>query len=142
MVNHLAIIKQYSGERQFVLNLILQPYIKGQFGGVLFTKSSIPGLMQVEIAPGGVEGVTEGNAELTSLYVDEKGQSTHAIGDKNSLSQLEYQTLYHLGHQIETLCGKPQDIEWIFSDKQFYIIQSRDISESPIISNQKILIPY
>jgi phosphoenolpyruvate synthase/pyruvate phosphate dikinase len=130
VVDRAKVIQQYSGETQLALNLILQPYIKGQFGGVLFTESATPGLMQVEIAPGGVEGVTEGNAELTSLYIDERGQSLDAIGEKNSLSDQEYQMLYHLGRDIQALFGKPQDIEWILADQQFYIIQSRDISSA------------
>lgn len=121
------LVKQYSGETQLTLNLILQPYIKGQFGGVLFTKTPKPGLMHVEIAPGGVEGVTAGNAELTSLYIDETGQPFDAIGEKNNLSKQQYQILYRLGCEIETLFGKPQDIEWIIADHEFYIIQSRDM---------------
>ena len=127
VVDRAKTIQQYSGETQLALNLILQPYIKGQFGGVLFTESATPGLMHVEIAPGGVEGVTEGNAELTSLFIDERGQTFQAIGEKNSLSEHEYQRLYHLGREIEALFGKPQDIEWILAEQQFYVIQSRDI---------------
>ena len=129
LTDRAKIIKQYSGETQLSLNLILQPYIEGQFGGVLFTESSTPGLMHVEIAPGGVEGVTEGNAVLTSLYIDERGQPIDVIGEKNCISNEEYRALYHIGRELEVLCGKPQDIEWIIADQQFYIIQSRDISD-------------
>ena len=91
--------------------------------------------MQVEIASGGVEGITEGNAILTSLYIDERGQPIHCVGEKNSLSNQEYQSLYSLGRKLEGFFGKPQDIEWIMADQQIYVIQSRDISEN---QNKKI----
>jgi phosphoenolpyruvate synthase/pyruvate phosphate dikinase len=129
LINRAETIKQYSGETRVTLNLIVQSYIKGQFGGVLFTERSTPGLMQVEIAAGGAEGVTLGNNALTSLSIDEKGQPVHAIGEKNILSNDEYQELYRLGRELEVLYGAPQDIEWVIADKKIYIIQSRDISK-------------
>lgn len=134
------IIKEYSEATQLTLNLILQPYIhiKGQLGGVLFTESSISGLMHVEIALGGVEGVTQGDAVLTSLYINERGQSFHATGEKNILSHQQYQALYHLGRELELLCGKPQDIEWIIAAQQLYIIQSRDISNKVTLQGKNM----
>ncbi|MFT4060246.1 MAG: PEP/pyruvate-binding domain-containing protein [Legionella sp.] len=128
LLDRAAIIKEYSGETEIKLNLIVQPYIKGQFGGVLFTKSATQGQMQVEIAPGGAEGVTQGSTELVSLYIDEKGQPFHAIGNSNILNNKEYQALYKHGHELEVVFGKPQDIEWLLVDQQFYIVQSRDMT--------------
>lgn len=36
--------------------------------------------------------------------------------------------LAHIGRQIETYFGSPQDIEWCLADDTFYIVQSRPIT--------------
>lgn len=127
MMGRRTLIKEYSGETQLTLNLIVQPYIKGQAGGVLFTESNIPGLMRIEIAAGGIEGVTEGTGSLISLNIDELGQTFQTIGEKDILNTKQYRDLYQLGHKLEVLFGKAQDIEWIIADQQLYVVQSRDI---------------
>ncbi len=135
-----TVIGQYSHETEICLNLMLQPYIKAQCGGVLFTQSSIPGMMQVEISQDGAMGVTEGSAHITSLHINEEGQAFPVMGDKNILSTQQYQMLFHLGRDIQALFGKPQDIEWVIKDQQFYILQSRDISSTqcdPIFEQNK-----
>lgn len=127
--NSVALVSQYSGfNKPLELNLIIQQYIVGQYGGVLFTQSNIEGLMQVEISQSGIEDVVQGKNPLTTLSIDEQGQSLNAIGDKHVLSAKQYQSLYQLGQKIAALFGCPQDIEWIMVDSQFYIIQSRDIT--------------
>ena len=42
----------------------------------------------------------------------------------------QYQALYQLGRELETLFGAPQDVEWVIAEEQIYIIQSRDITSS------------
>ena len=130
MLDRADVIKKYTGETQISLNLMLQTYIKGQFGGVLFTESSTPEFMQVEIAQGGAEGVTEGSTALTSVYIDKNGQTSHAFGEESMLCHEQYQALYQLGRELETLFGAPQDVEWVIAEEQIYIIQSRDITSS------------
>ncbi len=87
--------------------------------------------MSVEIAHGGAEGVTQGDAIAASLQIDAQGQTFNLIGEENLLHHQAFQVLYHLGQQLEALFDYPQDIEWIFKDQQFYIIQSRDIRIIP-----------
>ncbi len=128
VLNRRDVIAQYSGQTEIVLNLILQPYIQGQYGGVLFTQSDYPGMMHLEISERGVEGVTEGHAIVSSIHIDERGQVFHAHGEASKLSMQEYQMLFRLGRELNDFFGQPQDIEWILKDHQIYIIQSRDIS--------------
>ena len=123
------VLKNYNEKRPLTMSLIIQPYIEGDFGGVLFTTSNKPDHMYVEMAQGGAEGVTSGHAILSSLYINETGAPTYTFGEKDKLSISEYQILYHLGQKIEALFGKPQDIEWIISERNVYVIQSRDIIE-------------
>ncbi|KTD06083.1 pyruvate phosphate dikinase [Legionella gratiana] len=137
MIQRQTLLKEYSGENELTLHLILQPYIKGQAGGVLFTKSETPDLMCVEVASNGIEGVTEGNGALASLRINAQGQTFYEQGEKNILNKKQYQDLYHLGRQLETQFGKAQDIEWIIADQQLYVIQCRDISDKGrLIENQ------
>ncbi|KTC87240.1 pyruvate phosphate dikinase [Legionella cincinnatiensis] len=139
MVKRRTIVKEYSGENELNLHLIIQPYIKGQAGGVLFTESETPDLMCVEVASNGIEGVTEGNGALASLHINAQGQTFYEQGEKNILNKKQYQDLYHLGRQLETLFGKAQDIEWIIADQQLYVIQCRDISEKARLIEHPII---
>lgn len=129
MIQRHELIKEYSGENKISLHLIIQPYIKGQAGGVLFTESEIPELMCIEVASNGVEGVTEGNGAVASLHINAQGQTFYEQGEKSILTPMQYRDLYQLGRQLETLFGKAQDIEWIIADQQLYVIQCRDISD-------------
>lgn len=123
-----SIIQKYNRDDSLKLNLLIQQYIKGKAGGVLFTQSTQPGLMHLELTAQGIEGVTEGNSSLNSLHIDATGQVIQAIGDQHILSTQEYQALYQLGQQLETLFEAPQDIEWVIMDQKIYIIQSRNIA--------------
>ncbi|KTD59107.1 pyruvate phosphate dikinase [Legionella sainthelensi] len=129
MIKRGGLIKKYSGENELNLHLIIQPYIQGQAGGVLFTESETPDLMCIEVANNGVEGVTAGNGALASLHINAQGQTFYEQGEKNILDKKQYQDLYQLGRQLETLFGKAQDIEWIIADQQLYVIQCRNISD-------------
>ncbi|ARB93544.1 rhodanese-like domain-containing protein [Legionella longbeachae] len=129
MIQRHELIKEYSGENKINLNLIIQPYIKGQAGGVLFTESEIAELMCIEVASNGIEGVTEGNSAVASLHINAEGQTFYEQGEKSILTPKQYRDLYQLGRQLETLFGKAQDIEWIIVDQQLYVIQCRDISD-------------
>lgn len=129
MIKRRALVMEYSGENELNLHLIIQPYIQGQAGGVLFTESETPGLMCIEVASNGIEGVTEGHGALASLHINAQGQTFYEQGKKNILNKKQYQDLYQLGRQLETLFGKAQDIEWIIADQQLYVIQCRNISD-------------
>ncbi len=129
MIQRHELIKEYSGENKINLNLIIQPYIKGQVGGVLFTQSELSELMCIEVASNGIEGVTEGNGAVASLHINALGQTLYEQGEKDILTPKQYRDLYQLGRQLETLFGKAQDIEWIIVDQQLYVIQCRDISD-------------
>ncbi len=115
------------------LNIILQPYVSSQWGGVLFTQCRQAGLMHLEIAPHGSENVTQGNA-CTSLLLDETGHA-NALGggNPNLLPQTTYQTLYRLGMAIQTLFAAPQDIEWLIQDETIWVLQSRDLGVTQFI---------
>lgn len=119
------------------LNLVLQHYIHGEYGGVLFTSSDRAGHMQVEISSWGAEGVTQGNHVLASLLIDENGEPSSIVGNMNLLTHAELNTLFKVGRAIETIFGCAQDIEWILSKHQIYIIQSRDLTHLASINTMQ-----
>lgn len=123
-----ALIKDYGGASDFLINIILQPYIQGEFGGILFTQTPKRQYMQIEISRGGVEGITEGETPVSSLYINEKGDFECIQGEDSPLSATQCRALYQLGAELQSRFNKPQDIEWIMdANKHIYIIQSRDI---------------
>jgi pyruvate,water dikinase len=47
---------------------------------------------------------------------------------QSSLNDEQVKNLAHLGLEIESFYGAPQDIEWAFADGNFYILQARPIT--------------
>ncbi|ARG97046.1 PEP/pyruvate-binding domain-containing protein [Legionella micdadei] len=125
----LPLLPHYSTKQdKLSYHILLQPYLLGEYGGVLFTKSVNPEFMYVEIAISGAEGVAQGDELHASFYLDQQGQTHQYQGYKTTLTHNQLLTLYHLGRNIEALFGCPQDIEWLISGGQFYVLQSRDIT--------------
>jgi phosphoenolpyruvate synthase/pyruvate phosphate dikinase len=67
-----------------------------------------------------IYGRKEGGTETKQLDPDQ--QMSQTLTDQQILQ------LAHIGRQIETYFGNPQDIEWCLADDIFYIVQSRPIT--------------
>lgn len=67
-----------------------------------------------------IYGLKEGGVVTQPINPDQ--QNTQTLTDQQVLQ------LAHIGRQIETYFGSPQDIEWCLVDDSFYIVQSRPIT--------------
>ena len=50
--------------------------------------------------------------------------------------------LYRMAVELETYFGTPQDIEWVWTDDTFHIVQSRDITANALDSPQPVLAEF
>jgi phosphohistidine swiveling domain-containing protein len=138
------------------LAVVIQVMIPAEMSGIMFTANPITGARDeiiVDAAWGLGEAVVGGLVTPDHIIVD---KSTGAIkqvviGDKavmtvptptgteeravdvdrrgtQVLSAAQIAELVKLGAKIEALDGEPQDIEWCFAGRQFYIVQARPIT--------------
>ncbi|WP_254054564.1 PEP/pyruvate-binding domain-containing protein [Roseovarius sp. EL26] len=106
-------------------NILVQRMISPDYAGVMFTQDpTAPGLMMIELVKGNGDDLVSGRVTPQSLRFGR--HSLAAIDTK--LTPMDLTPLIMLGHQIETLIGCPQDIEWAYANGTFHIVQSRDIT--------------
>ncbi|MEY8746105.1 phosphoenolpyruvate synthase [Bacillales bacterium AN1005] len=67
-----------------------------------------------------IYGLEGGGTETRQIEPDQQGSQT--------LTDQQMIQLAHIGRQIETYFGCPQDIEWCLAEDTFYIVQSRPIT--------------
>ena len=108
-------------------NILIQPMVGGEISGVLFTRDpEHASAMLIEYVKGAGEGLVSGR--LTPDIFRYGRKSNLPLGTK---SAIDFAPLINLGLKIERLFGRPQDIEWTFSEGNFSIVQSRDITVQP-----------
>ena len=106
-------------------NILVQHMVDAEYAGVLFTQDpAAPGLAMVELVKGCGEDLVSGRVTPQSLRFGRYTQS--AIGDGHA--PIDLTPLLELGQKIEAIFGRPQDIEWVYSEGTFQIVQSRDIT--------------
>lgn len=119
--------KQNSSSRQLTGAILVQEMVKAEFSGVMFTQHPAQkNVLFVEM----VAGLAE---ELVSGKVRPKGYSFSLITGRLLSSEappIDLSPLIQLGQQIEKMFGRPQDIEWSYTNGQFLLLQSRDITAS------------
>ncbi len=108
--------------------VVVQEFRRAQYAGVLFTVDPAhAGRMLVEMVVGGGEGLVSGRATPTAFRF---GRASGApVGD--AVPPVPLVRLLELGRAAEQRFLRPQDIEWVYVDGDFQLVQSRDITRLP-----------
>ena len=106
-------------------NILVQQMISADYSGVLFTQNpATVGFQLIEYVQGCGENLVSGLVTPTSAAF---GRFSLLPAD-DSEHALDLKPLLLLGQKIESIFGRPQDIEWAYKGGNFYILQSRDIT--------------
>lgn len=117
--------------------VIVQSYIKGQLGGVLFTVDPMEGDNgRLEITLGGAEGVVQGEHLAISipfnlaLGVDSKDRKRlQALCGSKELSRNFEQELLNTVSRVTSILGPSIDIEWVWNGVDIWVVQARPITK-------------
>jgi len=118
-------------------NILIQPMLEAEFAGVMFTQApDAPAQMLVEYVEGAGEGLVSGRKSPKSLRFG--WQSRAPIAGQ---PPFDVSALLDLGRRVEAIFKTPQDVEWVYRDGQFFVVQTRDITQqanttSPEISKE------
>ncbi len=108
--------------------VVVQAFRRAQYAGVLFTVDPVhAGRMLVELVSGGGEALVSGRATPKSFRFGRA--SGERIGE--AVPPVPLEELLALGRAVERLFGHPQDVEWVYVDGRFQLVQSRDITRLP-----------
>ena len=141
------------------VGVVVQKMAPAESSGVLFTANPVTGRRDqavINAAWGLGETVVSGQVTPDTLTLDkESGQVLERnTADKNVMSVVQGNgtkeqpvpedkrkarvlsdeqaaKLVKLGKEIETLMETPLDIEWVYSEQQFYIVQARPVTALP-----------
>ncbi|MEE9334510.1 MAG: PEP/pyruvate-binding domain-containing protein [Granulosicoccaceae bacterium] len=111
--------------------VLIQKMVPAEYAGVMFTEHpNSTGSLMIELVSGLGEDLVSGNVTPDTYTF---GKLTGELLDAEKSTQappVNMQPLIELGRQLETLFGHPQDIEWAYANKKFYLLQARDITRS------------
>jgi len=131
-------VKTYSklhndGIDRLRMAVIVQEQVFPKAAGVMFTAHPITGNPE--------HTVIEAVSGIGNKLVDGVGTPNHWVIDRNSrevieshifnyvdVSEAELKALHDLGIKVQTLFGKPQDIEWALKDGKPLVLQCRPIT--------------
>ncbi|MFK5978827.1 MAG: phosphoenolpyruvate synthase [Rhizobiaceae bacterium] len=143
--------------KDVALSVVVQKMILPEASGIMFTADPVNGkrnvisidasfgigealvsglvsadLYQIDKSSGEIIKKQIGDKKIAILPIEGGGTKTIDLDDERrhsaTLSDKEILTLANVGMKIETLYGKPQDIEWAIADGEIYITQSRPIT--------------
>lgn len=107
-------------------NILVQEMVNATFAGVLFTQDmQAPGMMLLEWVEGCGEDLVSGRKTPGTARF---GRVSGLAAQDTYAPPFDPANLLQMGRAIEALFERPQDIEWAWSEGQFYILQSRDIT--------------
>ena len=114
--------------------VLIQRMIQPAAAGVAFTVNPVSGsrddlLINSVFGPG--EALVSGQVqpdEFTIRKKDRETLSTHVADTKASLDRQQLRELSALLVRIEEFFGGPQDVEWCYDGRQFWIVQSRPVT--------------
>jgi rifampicin phosphotransferase len=117
------------------LSVIVQQMVPARVAGVMFTAHPITSdqnLCVIEAAPGLGEAVVSGTADVDNFTVEKRSgrllEAWLVHADQPVLTAGELAELTGFGRRIESLYGRPQDIEWAFDGSECRILQARPIT--------------
>ena len=106
-------------------SILVQRMISAEFAGVLFTRDpSAGGLAMIEMVKGTAENLVSGTVRPWTFRFGRVSGRQFGEG----APPIDVAPLLALGREVETLFGRPQDIEWTWSDGRFHLVQSRDVT--------------
>jgi pyruvate,water dikinase len=138
------------------LAVVIQHMVPAESAGILFTANPVSGnreeividaswglgeaIVGSQVVPDHIV-VDKGSGKVVSLFVADKSEMTVRNGQgtdekpvpmrmrrKPTLNKNQVAELTRLGMGIERFYGAPQDIEWCFAGRRFYIVQVRPIT--------------
>lgn len=143
------------------LAVVVQQMVFANAAGVAFTADPISGdanQMVIEAVYGLGEALVSGLVTPDHLVLDKRSGAilSYSVAHKTMqivssvdgtqeksvprqmqrrrvLGKMQIQALYQLGQKIETVYGRPQDLEWCLADGNLYIVQARPITTLPEI---------
>ncbi|MGB5606155.1 MAG: PEP/pyruvate-binding domain-containing protein [Gammaproteobacteria bacterium] len=120
-------INSYAGNAEEKGGAVVQSMVDAQYAGVLFTEHpSSSGCLLIEMVSGLGESLVSGQVTPESYRFGVVSGSS--LDDRKP--PIDLAPLIALGHKVEKLFGKPQDIEWAYADGEFMLLQTRDITTS------------
>jgi phosphohistidine swiveling domain-containing protein len=109
------------------LGLVVQAMVPAEYAGVMFTEHpGESGAMLLEWVAGLGEELVSGRAQPISRRF---GRCSGKPLDSGELP-LDMSALIDLGRRVESLFGRPQDVEWAFAEGKFQLLQARDITRT------------
>lgn len=116
-----------------VVPVIVQPMVRAEVAGVLFTRHPVTGADQVviEAARGRGDAVVSGTVTPQTWTVDGHRVAAPDGAEDPVLTTVEVLALAGTGRRVETLFGRAQDIEWAIADRTIWVLQSRPVTTAP-----------
>jgi membrane protein insertase Oxa1/YidC/SpoIIIJ/rhodanese-related sulfurtransferase/phosphohistidine swiveling domain-containing protein len=106
-------------------SILVQRMISAEFAGVLFTRDpAAGGLAMIEMVKGTAENLVSGTVRPWTFRFGRVSGRQFGEG----VPPIDLAPLLALGREVETLFGRPQDIEWTYADGRFHLVQSRDVT--------------
>ncbi len=113
--------------------VIVQVMVQPETAGVMFTRHPVTGAEQVviEAARGLGEAVVAGTVTPEAYLVDGVHVQVARHRGGQLLTTAQALALAALGRDVESLFGRPQDIEWAIAGDDIWVLQARPITTAP-----------
>ena len=126
--------RSYSGEAEATAAILVQAMVPAEYAGVLFTEHPAQtGAALVELVRGLGDELVSGRSEPVSVRL---GRLTGRVLDAHDC-KVPLVELHAVGQRLESVFGRPQDIEWAFAAGQLFVLQSRDITHDPALGDDQ-----
>ena len=109
--------------------VIIQKMITAEISGVLFTQSPKSGVLShIEYVSGAAESLVSGRKQPKEIFFS---RWSGAQAPQPDAYLPELQTVFFSGMLMENFLSAPQDIEWVYCQRehQLYIVQARPITK-------------
>ncbi|MBI4601393.1 MAG: YidC/Oxa1 family membrane protein insertase [Planctomycetes bacterium] len=108
--------------------IVVQKMVPAEYAGVLFTEHpGSSGAILVEMVEGLGDALVSGTKTPRAYRF---GRATGRPLDPRDPPPIDVAPLLEIARRVEEHFGRPQDIEWAYSQGEFYVLQARDITRS------------
>lgn len=114
---------------------LVQPMVRADATGVLFTRDPVTGTDHVLIEAGLGDDVVAGTVRPERWEVTDARATLVHEGRSRFLSAGQAAKLATLGRQVETAFGQSQDVEWALDGDEVWILQARPITTIPVVGS-------